>query len=328
MGTTRRDVLALGAAALLPFMALAQQARKPLRIAWFSGGSIGDQRPYLDAFRAGMRELGYREGADFELHYFWRGETIKPYSWLARDVVGSRPDVIMATCEVTVEAARGVTSSIPIVMTASTDPVASGVVASLSRPGGNVTGVSSAFAEVSIKRIELLKELVPAIDRVAFVRWRYEKLGQEEVAILERTARRLGLAYRFFDAEDEADFARVFDTVHRERYGGVIDLAGLAVSFPFQGLLPDLAQRSKLPVVHFIHEMVERGGLISYGPSVVDGFRRSARYVDRVAKGARPADLPIEQPSRFELWVNRRTARALGLKVPESIVIRADRILA
>lgn len=328
MGTTRREVLALGVAALLPLMARAQQARKPLRIAWFSGGSIQDQRVYVDAFHGGMRELGYREGTDFEIQYFWRGETIKPFSWLARDVVGSRPDVIMATCEVTVDAAKKVTSSIPIVMTASTDPVASGVVASLARPGGNVTGVSSTFAEVSTKRIELLKELLPASDRVAFVRWRYEIVSKEDMALLERTAQRLGMANKWFDAEDEGDFARVFEAIGKERFSGVVDLAGLAVSFPFQHLLPGLAVRARVPAVHFIHEMVEHGGLISYGPSVSDGFRRSARYVDRIAKGARPSDLPIEQPSKIELWVNQGVARTLGVKVPESILIRADKVLA
>jgi putative ABC transport system substrate-binding protein len=327
MATTRRDVLALGAATLLPLLARAQQARKPLRLAWFSGGSIQDQRVYVDAFLSGMKELGYREGADFEIQYFWRGETIKPFGWLARDVAGAKPDVIMATCEVTVEAAKKVTSTIPIVMTASTDPVASGVVASLARPGGNVTGVSSTFAEVSVKRIELLKELLPSSDRVAFVRWRYEIVSKEDMALFERTAHRLGLAHKFFDAEDEKDFARVFETIAKERFSGVVDLAGLAVSFPFQHVLPGLAVRAKVPAVHFIHEMVEHGGLISYGPSVTDGFRRSARYVDRIAKGARPAELPIEQPSKVELWVNQAPARALGLKVPDSILIRADRVL-
>lgn len=325
--TTRREVLALGATSLLPLLARAQQGRKPLRIAWFSGGTLGDQRAYVEAFRAGMRELGYREGADFHLQYFWRGETIKPFAWMARDVVGAQPDVIMATCEVTVEAARGVTSSIPIVMTASTDPVASGVVASLARPGGNVTGVSSTFAEVGVKRIELLKELLPAVDRVAFVRWRHEKIGKDDLALLEATARRLGLAHKFFEAEDDHDFARVFEAVQRERYGGVVDLAGLAVSFPYLSLLPEVAQRARVPVVHFIHEMVERGGLMSFGPNVADGFKRSARYVDRIARGSRPADLPIEQPAKVELWVNQATARSLGIKVPESILLRADRVL-
>jgi putative tryptophan/tyrosine transport system substrate-binding protein len=328
MGTTRRDVLALGAAALLPALARAQQARKPLRLAWFSGGSIEDQRVYVDAFRGGMRELGYREGTDFEIQYFWRGDTIKPFSWMARDVAAAKPDMIMATCEVTVEAARKVTSSIPIVMTASTDPVASGVVSSLARPGGNVTGVSSTFLEVSVKRIELMKELLPAVDRIAFVRWKHERLSDTELSMVEKTAGRLGFTHRFFEAEDEADFARVFEAVQRERFGGVVDLAGLAVSFPFLDLIPQLAARYKVPVVHFIHELVERGGLMSFGPSVTDGFRRSARYVDRIAKGARPAELPIEQPDKVELWVNRAAARSLGIKVPESILLRADRVLA
>jgi putative ABC transport system substrate-binding protein len=325
--TTRREVLALAIASLAPLLARAQAAHKPLRLAWFSGGSLEDQRIYVDAFRSGMRDLGYVEGRDFEIQYFWRGQTIKPYSWMARDIVGARPDVILATCEVTVDAVKKLTPSIPIVMTASTDPVASGVVASLSRPGGNVTGISSSFVEASVKRIELMKELLPGADRVAFIRWRYEKVGTDDLATLERTAQALGMASRQFEAEDEADFARVFEAVQRERFSGIVDIAGLAISFPFAGLLADLARKFRIPVVHFIHEVVERGGLISYGPSVTDGFRRSARYVDRLAKGARPADLPIEQPSKIELWVNQPAARSLGLRIPDSILLRADRVI-
>jgi putative ABC transport system substrate-binding protein len=228
---------------------------------------------------------------------------------------------------VTTAAAQNVTRTIPIVMTAATDPVASGVVASLARPGGNVTGISSTLVEVSVKRIELVKELLPSADRLAVVRWRYEIVGPSEMQTLERTAQRLGMGFKSFLAEDDADFKRVFVDIQKERFSAAIDLAGLAISFPFTSLLPELALRHKIPMVHFLHELVERGGLISYGASVTDGFRRSAHFVDRIAKGARPGELPVEQASSLELWVNQATARALGVKVADSILVRADRIV-
>jgi putative ABC transport system substrate-binding protein len=190
-----------------------------------------------------------------------------------------------------------------------------------------VTGISSTLIEVTIKRIELVKELLPSADRLAVVRWRYEIVGPNEMQILERTAQRLGIGIKSFLAEDDADFKRVFVEVQKERFSAAIDLAGLAISFPYTGLLPELALRHKIPMVHFLHELVERGGLVSYGASVADGFRRSAHYVDRIAKGARPAELPVELPSSLELWVNQGTARALGIKVPDSILVRADRVI-
>ncbi len=274
-----------------------------------------------------MKELGYSEGRDFNIQYFWRGDTIKPFSWIAKDIAAANPDFIMTTCEVTTAAAQNVTRTIPIVMTAATDPVASGVVASLARPGGNVTGISSTLIEVSIKRIELVKELLPSADRIAFVRWRYEIVGPTEMQMLERTAQRLGMAFKSFLAEDDADFKRVYVDMQKERFSAAIDLAGLAISFPYTSLLPELALRHRIPMVYFIHEFVEHGGLISYGSSVSDGFRRSAHYVDRIAKGARPAELPVEQPSSLELWVNQATARTMGVKVDASILVRADWVI-
>jgi putative ABC transport system substrate-binding protein len=327
--TTRRGVLGLGISALLPAMARAQAqaAKKPLRVAWFSGGTLEDQKIYVDAFRGGMRELGYSEGRDYQIQYFWRGETIKPFTWIAKDIVDSHPDVVMATCEVTVGAMQKVTSTTPIVMTASTDPVASGVVKSLARPGGNVTGIASKFVEVSVKRIDLLKELVPHAERIAFVRWRYEAMGDAEQKALEDAARRVGTSFKIYSAEDERDFQRVYADMQRERIAGAVDLAGLAISFPFMALLPELCARYKVPTIHYIHELVERGGLISYGPSVAEGFKLSAKYVDRLAKGARAGDLPIDQPTQIETWVNLRTARAIGVTVPQSILLRADRVI-
>jgi putative ABC transport system substrate-binding protein len=325
--TTRRELLGLAASALVPAMARAQAARKPLRVAWFSGGTLDDQRAYVEAFLGGMRALGYAEGRDFQVQYFWRGDTIKTFGWLAKDVADSKPDIVMATCEVTVGAMLKVTRTIPIVMTASTDPVASGVVESLGRPGGNVTGVASSLLEVSVKRIGLVKELIPSAQRVALVRWRYETVAESEMSAITDTARRLGMSFKFFEAEDGDDFKRVFAEIQKERFNAAVDLAGLAISFPFMKLLPQLGLRYKVPTVHFIHEMVENGGLVSYGPSVTEGFRHSASYVDKLAKGAKPSDLPIEQPTQIETWVNLKAASALGVVVPQSILLRADRVI-
>lgn len=324
---SRRDVLAVAAAACVPAITRAQPARKPLKLAWFSGGTLKDQQPYVEAFRKGMRDLGYVEGRDFSMEYFWRGETIKPFGWLARDVVSSKPDVIMATCEITGDAAKKATQSIPIVLTASSDPVTHGLVSSLGRPGGNVTGISLSLLDVSIKRVEMLKELLPAADRITAVRWRYEQPAPKEMVAIEKAARVLGLAFTVADAEDESDFDRVFAEARKAKVSGMVDMAGLTWSFPYLSLLPELEIKYRMPMVHYVSEIVERGGLISYGPDVADGFRRSAQYVDRVAKGAKAADLPIEQPDKIETWVNLKTARAIGVNVPQSILLRADRVI-
>lgn len=323
---TRRAFLAL--AALLPAIARSQPApRKPVHLAWFSGGSHADQKVYVDAFLDGMKGLGYREGRDFVIEYFWQGETIKPTGWQARDVVSSKPDVILATCEVTVNAVKKIAGATPIVMTAATDPVASGVVQSLARPGGNVTGISSSFIDVSVKRVEMLKELLPRADRMAFLRWRWEVVSETDYARVEKTARNLGMAPSRFEAEDEADFDRVMGEIRRAQIGGIVDLAGLAIAFPFMKVIPELALKHRLAVVHFLREAVEQGGLVSYGPSVRDGFRRSAYYVDRIAKGAKPSELPIEQPASFETCVNLKTAKALGITMPQSILLRAQTVI-
>ena len=325
--TTRRDVLGLALPALLPALARAQAARKPLKLAWFSGGTLADQKQYLDAFRKGMRDLGYVEGRDFTVEYFWRGETIKPFGWLARDVVGSRPDMIMATCEVTADSARKVTQAIPIILTASSDPVAHGIVASLGRPGGNVTGMSLALVEVSVKRIGILKEILPAAERVVAVRWQYEQPAPQEMRAMENAARVAGLGFSIVDAENESDFDRVFADARKAKVSAVVDMAGLTWTFPYLSLFPQLELKYRMPVVHYVSEIVQRGGLISYGPDVADSFRRSAGYVDRVAKGARASDLPIEQPEKIETWVNLKTAAALGITMPQSILLRADRVI-
>jgi putative ABC transport system substrate-binding protein len=321
---TRREILLLGGALALPGTLRAQ---KQLKVAWFSEGTLERHKVYLDAFKAGLKEHGYTEGKNLAIEYYWRGDTIKTYNWLARDVVSDKPDVILTTCEITTAAARRATETIPIVMATSTDPVTHGLVPSLARPGGNVTGQSSNELEITPKRLELLREVVPRLARVGVLRWKEEPISQPELQALERAARAARVTLVHAEAEKEADFAAAIESLRKAGAQGLLDYAGITFNFPFRKLVAELAVKAKLPAMFFIGEVVEEGGLMSYGANVPERFRTAARYVDRIAKGANPADLPIEQPTRLELVINLKTAAAIGVTVPKTLLLRADRVI-
>jgi len=325
--TTRREILLLAAASLAPAMARSQPARKPLKLAWFTGSTPEDEREYLEAFKKGMGERGYVEGRDFVMAYHRRSETIKPFGWMARDIAGSKPDVILATCEVTAEAAKGASSAIPIVLTAASDPVANKLVSSLAHPGGNITGMSMSLADVTVKRLELLKQLAPKAERIAVLGWKYELVSEGEMKLLDSTAGKLGMSLIQYKPDDESDFRKAFVEMEKAKVGGLIDLAALGIAFPYQTVVPELCLKHRIPAVYLLREIVERGGLVSYGPSIADGFRRSAHFVDRLARGAKVGDLPIEQPSVFETCVNLKTAKAMGIRIPETILFAASRVI-
>lgn len=324
---TRRRVMALLGTAMLAPGLFAQARRGPLRIAYFSEGTSEKYKPYVESFRAGLRELGYQEGKNVTLEFYWRGDTIKVFRWLAFDVVRAKPDLIVTTCEITATAASKATSTIPIVMAAANDPVTHGLVAGLARPGGNVTGVSNNQIEISVKRLELLKELMPSIKRVGMLCWKEDPPTEIELSSLRRAATALRMELLRFDAEDEREFERVFEDMRKARVQALIDFSGTSVNFPFRHQVTELAIRARLPTAFHLAELVEDGGLLSYGPNVRDGFRRAAYYVDKIAKGARPEDLPVQQPTQFELVINLRTAKAIGIKVPQSLLVRADRVI-
>jgi putative ABC transport system substrate-binding protein len=236
-------------------------------------------------------------------------------------------DVIVATTDVTIAALKRETRTIPIVMTSSADPVGTGFVASLARPGGNVTGISINSPELSGKRLELLREAVPGLSRVAFL-WdpnpRGALLDYKET---EGAARSLRLQLQSVEVNGTEDLDRAFSIITEQRAQALIVLGPSPVVITNRGRITSLAQRNRLPSMYVSKEMVEAGGLMSYGPSATERFRRAASFVNKILTGAKPADLPVEQPTIFELVINLKTAKALGITIPQSVLARADEVI-
>ncbi len=322
----RQFLFAASALAAAPLTGVRAQAKKPLRVMWFSAGEPESHKLYANAFRDGLRELGYDVGKDVVIDYRWRGETIKTYRWMASDIVDEKPDVIVATCEISAKAALGATDKIPIVMAASSDPVAHGLVNSLARPGRNLTGLSFNEFEVSAKRLELLRDVVPGLRRVGAIMPADESISKVELEELEQLIRTHQLELVSHRVPGE-DFQAAFAAMRAAKVQGILDFATLSVNFPYQREFTALALESRIPVAYNLREMVEAGGLMSYGPVARVVFHRAAYYVDRIAKGAKPGELPIEQPTRFETAVNLETARALGIEFPQTVLLRADTVI-
>ena len=316
------------AGALLAALPQRSSAQSPIkRIAFFSEGRMETHRPYFEAFREGLRKHGYIEGRNVELNAFWGDDTVKPLGWLASDVVGSRPDVIVTTCAWTTKAAQRATTTIPIIFAIGEDPVASGLVKELARPGGNVTGLSQQDVELTAKRLDLLKQAVPKLSRVGVLYPPDDPGSLRTLEQLKREATKLRIEIVPIEAWEKRELVRAFESFQKSKIEAFLDLIGITVNFTNRKLVAELALRDRLPTMFFAREFVEDGGLMSYGPNHRDMFRHAANYVDRILKGAKAGDLPIEQPTRFELVINLKTAKALGIKVPQSLLIRADRVI-
>jgi putative ABC transport system substrate-binding protein len=275
------------------------------------------------AFRQGLRELGYVEGQSIRFEARWAQGRPERLPGLAAELVGLRVDVIVTGGGEAARAARQATATIPIVMATGSDPVKLGIVESLARPGGNVTGVSSISSQLMAKRVELLRELLPKISRVAIL-WDETPNARMSVQELEAAARTLGIVIHTVGVRGANDFARAFSEA-----GGDRAVIVVASSFMFteRKRIADLALKHRLPTALGAREYVEVGGLFSYAVSYPDQFRRAAPYVDRILRGARPADLPVEQPTTFELVINLKTAKALGLTIPQSLLQRANQVI-
>ena len=311
-----------------PSVTEAQQAGKVPRIGLlFTGSPPPESSRAVEALRGGLRDLGYIEGQNIALEYRWVPEG-RPERGpeLAKDLVRLGVDIIVGQASAHAVAARQATSTIPIVMGAVSDPVGSGLVASLSRPGGNVTGVSLLAPEVAAKLLELLKEAIPKASDVT-------ALGNLDApgAVLSRkemeaAAKRLNVRLQVFDVRDPQDLDRAFQAAGAARVHAVITIPS-----PFFAThrvrVAELALKSRLPAVSVETGFAQAGGLLSYGPNIPDSHRRAATYVDKILKGAKPGDLPIEQPTKFELVINLKTAKALGLTVPPSLLLRADQVI-
>ncbi len=329
--TTRRKFLGTLASGLFaaPLAAEAQQAAKVPRIG-FLLPNLAASPHLLEAFRQGLRDLGYVEGRNLLIEY--RDAEGKPERLpaLAAELVALKVDVILAPTTPTALAAKQATRTIPIVFAAATDAVTDGLVTSLARPGGNVTGLSSLVGpELYGKRLELLKQAVPGVSRVAFL-WQPGGQGERtEKDILKGAdvaARALGVRLQFVEARGPEDFDRVFSEMTRAR-AGALTVLGSPMFFVERRRLVDLAAKNRLPAVYPFREFADAGGLMSYGPNAADLLRRAATYVDKILKGAKPADLPVEQPTKFELVINLKTAKALGLTIPPSVLGRADEVI-
>ena len=327
--TTRRQFLRTVSVGLLaaPFAFEAQQPGRVPRIGFLSVTSPSDRPPLLDAFRQGLRELRWVEGQNIVIDYRYAEGRVDRLPDLAAELVRLKVDLIVSGGTQGVTAAKNATETIPIVMIAVRDSVGTGLIASLARPGGNVTGVSgSAGLEIVAKQLELLKETVPKIRRVAILSNpanAYHQLAIREVNV---AARSLGVQLQLLEARGPNEFDGAFAAMAKERVGALLVLSD-AIFGSHRTRLADLAARSRLPAAYGNRESVEGGGLMSYGPSFLDLHRRAATYVDKILKGAKPADLPVEQPTTFELVINLKTAKALGLTIPQSLLQRADEVI-
>ena len=326
----RRTFMAMltGGIVVAPHAAETQSTAKIGRIGYLTPSLAAN--PHLhEAFRQGLRDLGYVEGRNLVIEFRDAEGKHERLPALAAELVALRVDLIAAINTPAVLAAKQTTTTLPIVFAAVGDPVGSGLVTSLARPGGNVTGPSGFAPELGGKRLELLKQAVPGVSRVA-VLWQPGAFGERtEKDMLkgaEATARALGVRLQFVEARGPADFDRAFSDMTRARAGALTVLPS-AMFLGERSRLVDLAAKNRLPAVYPPREYVDAGGLMSYGSNAADSFRRAATYVDKILKGAKPGDLPVEQPTKFELVINIKAAKALGLTIPDSLLKRADEVI-
>lgn len=304
----------------------AQETRKPARIGRLSPLSAETDAPNLAAFRKGLRELGWVEGRDFTIEARFGDGGLDRLPRLAADLVRQRVDVILTGSTPGTQAAKGATRTIPIVMVTTGDPVAGGLVASLARPGGNVTGVTALGQALNLKRLEFIKEALPGVFRVAVLTNPLSPYTAPFLKDRGRASRALGLELPVLEASDPANLEKAFAAVGRDRAGALMVLADIMFITQRRRIV-DLASRSRIPAVYGEREFVEAGGLMFYGASLADMYRDAASYAVRILKGARPADLPVGQPTKLELVINLKTANALGLTLPPSVLARADHVV-
>jgi putative ABC transport system substrate-binding protein len=318
-----RRAFVTGTFALLaaPIAAEAQSA-KVARIGYLSPFPVPADSAHLEAFRRGLRALGYVEGQNVAIETRHADGKIDRVADLAAELVRLKVDVIVTAATTAVRAVQGTTRTVPIVMAFAGDPLGEHFVATLARPGGNITGLSATVPEMAVKRLEYLKAIVPALSRIAHL----TPAGTARAVMVETEAagRVLGVQVTNIFVSTSAEVAHAFSTMPKAHIGGVV----VNLLLQHHGKqIADLSLKSRLPTVSGPRGFVEAGGLLAYGPDYPDLFRRAATYVDKILKGAKPADLPVEQPTKFELVINLKTAKALGLTIPQSVLLRADEVI-
>jgi putative ABC transport system substrate-binding protein len=324
MMNRRETLIAFPALLAAPLAALGQA--KPRRIGFLGTGSASAMTKPIEALRTALRELGYVEGRNLVIEYRWGDGDAERLPGLAEDLIRLKVELIVVWATPAALAAKRATASLPIVTLSVADPVSTGLIASLARPGGNVTGMANLTETVTSKQLELLARVVPGISRVAILRYPDNPALAPQVKSAEATARPLGLQLQIVDVRAVKDFDAAFAAMREARTGGVLVLAD-ALFLSERVRIAELAAKHRLPTAFGRAENVEAGGLMSYGSSVTEQFRRGAVYVDKILKGAKPADLPVEQASTFEFVVNLKTAKALGIQFPQQLLVRADRVI-
>ena len=323
--TTRRAFLATLAGGLVaaPIAAQAQQANKAPRI-----GILSPPEPLtaIDVFQRGLGDLGYTEGGGTRIEYRSSGGRDDRLPALAADLVAAKVDVIIAVTHPAIRAAQGATTTIPIVMVLSGDPVRNGLVKSLARPGGNTTGVATLTSDLAPKRLEMFKEAVPNLREIAVLANPVSPAVREAQTQMEVAGRTLGVRVRSFEVREPADFDTAFAAILRSRSDGLFVQPSPLTSTHMARIIK-FAATNRLPTMDARRELPEGGGLIAYGIDYADHVRAGILYVDKILKGAKPADLPVEQPTKFQLVINLKTAKALGLTIPPSLLLRADEVI-
>jgi ABC-type uncharacterized transport system substrate-binding protein len=304
-------------------------AQQPKKVPWI--GFLGATYPStnaarIEAFRQGLRELGYVEGKNIVIEYRWAEGKLDRLPTLAVELVRLKVEVIVTAGPPPTRAAKEATSTIPIVMGFDNDPVGNGFVASLARPGGNITGLATLAPEISGKQLELLKEIVPRFSRVAVFGTSTQPGTAQALRETELAAGAFGVQLQYLDVLGPKDIETAFQAARKGRADAVLVLSS-AVIFSQRTQIADLAVKNRLPVIFPQSEYVEDRGLMSYAPNYADLFRRAATYVDKILKGAKPADLPVEQPTKFEFIINLKAAKQIGLTIPQKVLARADRVI-
>jgi len=304
----------------------AQQPKKVPRIGFQSAASPAALSARTEAFRQGLRELGYVEGKNIVIEERYAEGKLDRLKDFAAEFVRLKVDVIVTAAPSSTRAAKEATSTIPIVMAFDNDPVANGLVASLARPGGNITGLSTLAPEISGKQLELLKEIVPRLSHVAVLGTAtlpgYTTVKKE----MELAAAAFKVQLQVLDVRGPKDIEIAFREARKGRAGAVLVLASPILE-SHRTQIADLAAKNRLPAIYWAAEWVEAGGLMTYGASLTDLYRRAATYVDKILKGAKPADLPVEQPTKFEFVINLKAAKQIGLTIPPNVLARADRVI-
>ena len=305
----------------------AQLPKKVPRIGYLTGATPDGQSARIAAFRQGLRELGYVEGKNIVVEYRYAEEKFDRLPALAADLVRLKVDVIVSGGGNITRAAKQATSTIPIVMAQDTDPVANGFVASLGRPGGNITGLSNLAPEIRAKQLELLKEIIPKLSRAAVLGTSANNPGNDQqLREIELAAAVFKVQLQYLDVLTPEDLETAFQAATKRRADAVLVLAG-SIFNSHRTQTAKLAVKSRLPAIYSNLQYVIDGGLMTYGASLPDLDRRAATYVDKILKGAKPADLPVEQPQKFELIINLKAAKQIGLTVPPNMLARADKVI-